>query len=215
MSNPKTLKLPHRSVLWIVGLALIVRLAVFAALPANRALADDSPFYLNVGKGLVTNTITEHISFGPLYTLIAGSANQVLGLDNAVTFLRLIGAILGALTCGFVWRIAQRLTGDVRIALVAGLGLALNPIAILDNGMVTTETLFLFLLTWAFSIYVVPQPDRPAYPRTYVAAGVLFGLATPTRLQPGLFPLGVAIPLGLGFSLPKALRAALVLLVFY
>jgi len=204
-------------VLWIVGLALVIRLVAVAILPANHAQADDSYYYLVRGEHLAANTLTpqEVITFAPLYAFLAGSATHVLGLDNAILALRVLGAILGALTCGFVWRIAQRLTGDNRIAIVAMLGLALNPIAILDNNMVTTETLFLFLLTWAFSIYVVPQPDRPAYPRTYIASGALFGLATLTRVQPVLFPVGLAIHLSLVFSWRKALRAAAVLLVVY
>src|SRR5260370_27898073 len=217
MRNVNRINLPPRSVLWIVGLALVIRLIAVAVLPANHAQADDSYYYLVWGENLAAIALTpqQYISFAPLYALVAGSANYVLGLDNAILVLRVLGAILGALTCGFVWRIAQRLTGDIRIATVAALGLALNPIAILDNNMVTTETLFLFLLTWAFSIYVVRQPVRPAYPRPHIAPGGLFGLATLTRAQPILFPLGLAIHLGLVFPWRKALRAAVVLLVVY
>lgn len=211
----QNLRVPPRPVLWVVGVALLIRLVNLAIIPVGRAIADDSSFYLNVGQRLVTNTLPGFFSFGPLYTLVAGSATQLLGLPTAILFMRLLGVTLGALTCGFVWRIAQRLTGDGQMAMVAGLGLALNPIAILDNSMITTETLFLFLLTWAFSIYVVPQPDRPAYPRQYVASGVLFGLATLTRAQPVLFPIGLTIHLGLVFPWRRALRAAAVLLVVY
>jgi hypothetical protein len=139
--------LNHRSLIVVISLALLLRLIAVAVLPSAKSIADDSPWYLLRGERLVTNTITpqEYVTFAPLYALVAGSADHFLGQDGAILFLRLMQAVLGALTAGFVWRIAFRLTSDLRVATVAGLGMALNPIAILDGSMVATEPLVIFI----------------------------------------------------------------------
>src|SRR5947207_10058513 len=114
-----------RSLLIVIGLALIIRLAAVLILPPG--LANDSPWYLDRGKQIVTNTANdkEYITFGPVYAFLAGGANAIFGRDNAILFVRLLQAVLGTAVAGFVWRIAYLLTDDERIATVAGLGIAL------------------------------------------------------------------------------------------
>ncbi len=203
--------LSHRTLLWVIGLALLARLMGLLVLPTQ--VGDDTPSYLHLGAEVLTNSISTNdpINFGPGYGLLSGGAKLLFGFDHALWFLRVIQAILGVLTCALVWRIAYRLTSDTRIALVAGLGIALNPIFVIENSNLSSETLFVFLLVWALSIYV----SAPGTWRALAAAGGLLGLATLTRAMLLLFPVGLAIHLALIWPWRRALRCALVLLAVY
>src|SRR5258707_3245174 len=208
----RKISLPPHSLLVVVGLALLIRLTAVVILPPS--LADDSHYYLDRGKQIVNNTVNskEFITFGPMYALLAGGTNAIFGRDNAILFLRLLQAVLGAAVCGFVWRIAHRLTDDIRIATVAGLGIAINPIFIIDGNSIVTEPLFIFLLTWALSIYIGRKIGDS---RQLAASGGLFALATLTRAMSILFPVELAIHLALVLPWKRALRGAAILLIVY
>jgi 4-amino-4-deoxy-L-arabinose transferase-like glycosyltransferase len=205
------MSLPHRGLLWVVGLALVIRLVSVAAMPYKPA--DDTHSYMDKGVEMVTNTIEagKPVNFAPLFALLSGGTQVAFGEDRALLLLRLLQAVLGALTCAFVWRMAFRLTGDARIAAIAGLGIALNPIFIIENNSVTTETVFIFLLTWGLSLYVA----APGSLRALAAAGALLALAALTRAMLLLFPIGLAVHLLLVCPWRRALRGAAVLLIVY
>ncbi len=207
----QTLSAAERSLLIVIGLAFVLRLLSITILPPR--LGDDSPWYLDRGARMMTGLITpqEAITFAPLYAMVAGTANHFLGLDSAILFLRLLQAIIGTATCGLVWRIAYGLTHDWRVATVAGLGIALNPIFIIDDNNIVTEPLFIMLLVWAFAVYLMNTGTK----RSLVGSGVLFGLATLTRAMTLLFPVGLGIHLLLILPFKRALRAAALLLVVY
>src|SRR5205807_2670325 len=130
---------PHRSLLWVFGLALLLRLASLPILPPRPV--DDTYWYVSEGDALLTDRLghDEPINFGPGYAMLAGGANLVFGSEAAPWILRVVQGVLGALTCAFVWRIAYRLSGDPRIATIAGLGIALNPIFIIENSNLTSK----------------------------------------------------------------------------
>jgi 4-amino-4-deoxy-L-arabinose transferase-like glycosyltransferase len=205
-------KQPELLLVGIIALALILRLiVVFTITPPAP---NDTPWYLNAGELVITNRVdvTTAQPFAPLFSLIAGTFKHWFGYDQALVGLRLLLAVLGAITCGFIWRIAYRLTQDARIATVAGLGLALNPIFLIENDTVLTETLFLFLLLWALSIYINATEITKS---RLAASGALLGLAALTRAAIVAFPLGLAIHLGLIFPWRQALRKAGLLLLVY
>ncbi len=162
----------------------------------------------------MTNTTTPDgfFTFGPLYAMLIGTCRMLLNYDQTLLLMRLIQVVLGALTCGFVWRIAFHLTSDARMATIAGLGLALDPIFIIENNSPTTETLFLFLLFWALTLYVIAAPGTL---RALAATGALMGLATLTRTMLLLFPVGLALHLVLTCPWKRALRGVAVLLIVY
>jgi len=229
------LNVPHRSLLWIIGLALALRLLSVAILPAR--LADDSYWYLRRGELLVTHTLTlnDLITFGPGYAVMAGipkalfapdtnaifwrsirtspavRTTPMIGLDAVVLILRMVQALLGALTVGFVWLIAHKLTRNTRIATIAGLGIALNPIFIIESNAITSETLFIFLLMWGLWVYI----NRAPAIRALAGTGALLGLATLTRAMLLLYPLGLAIHLPLAYGWKRAWRGVLILLLAY
>ncbi len=200
----------RRALLWVVGLALALRLLSVAVLPPRAA--DDTGSYMQKGVEMVTDTIGQKpVLFGPVYALLIGGVRTLLDYDRAILVMRLLQAVLGALTCAFIWQMAFYLTADTRIASMAGLGLAVNPIFIIDNNIPTTETVFLFLLFWGLLVYLTG--DKTA--RSLAAAGILLGLATLTRAMLLLFPIGLAIHLALSQPWRRALRGTAVLLVFY
>jgi 4-amino-4-deoxy-L-arabinose transferase-like glycosyltransferase len=208
--------LPYRSLLWVLGLALLLRLASLPILPPRPV--DDTYWYVSKGNELLTDRLPQNdpLNFGPGYAMLAGGADLLFGSEAAPWILRVVQGLLGALTCASVWRIAYRLSGDTRIATIAGLGIALNPIFIIENSNLTSETLFIFLLCWALSIYITaPGETEAPRPRALVAAGSLLALATLTRAMLLLFPVGLAIHLALTLPWRRALKAASVLLLAY
>ncbi len=233
------INVPHRSILWVVGLALALRLISVAILPSR--LADDSYWYLRRGELLVTNAITlnDLITFGPGYAVMAGipkalfapdsnaifwrsvhtsaavRTTPMVGLDSVVLILRILQAVLGALTCGLIWAIAHKLTSDTRIATFAGLGVALNPIFIIESNNITSETLFIFLLIWGLWVYIAGAPRRAPTHRSLAVTGALLGLAALTRAMLLLYPFGLAIHLPLAYGWKRAWRGVLVLLLAY
>jgi 4-amino-4-deoxy-L-arabinose transferase-like glycosyltransferase len=184
--------------------------------------ADDTGSYLLKGAEVVSNTIqwNDPINFGPVYALLLGAGKVLIGEQQTLVFVRLLQVILGTATCGLVWRIAHRLIGDRRIATVAGLGIALNPIFIIENMSFVSETVFIFLLAWALALYVSlyaqSKTDPPQrFGIALAAIGGLLGLATLTRAMLLLFPIGLAIHMALVFPWRLALRGAVVLLIVY
>jgi 4-amino-4-deoxy-L-arabinose transferase-like glycosyltransferase len=195
-----------------VGLALLLRCLSVAILPSKPA--DDTAWYLQKGVEVMTNTTTPDgfFAFAPLYAMLIGTFRVLLDYDQTLLLIRLVQAVLGALTCGFAWRIAFHLTSDARMATIAGLGLALNPIFVIENNSPTTETLFLFLLFWALALYIVAPPGTL---RALAATGALMGLATLTRTMLLLFPIGLALHLVLTCPWKRALRGMAIMLIVY
>ncbi|MCC7206998.1 MAG: glycosyltransferase family 39 protein [Anaerolineae bacterium] len=202
----------------IVLVALALRLGIGATISADQAMVDDSGWYFIAGELLVTDQMRPEnvVPFPPLYPLMVGVAKMLFGLDGAIIALRLAQSILSAALAAFVYRIAHRLSGSRRAGVAAALGIALNPLFIIDANQIVTETLFISLTTWAISVYVGPD-ERLG--RKMAAAGALLGLGTLTRAVFVAFPLGLALHVllthGLRREWRRGLRLAGVLLVVY
>jgi 4-amino-4-deoxy-L-arabinose transferase-like glycosyltransferase len=202
-------------IMWIIlGAAFIIRLVQSASADPMRVIADDTAWYVNTGIRLLTHSLTpENLTpFPPLYALFTGSAHLLLNDTLAVPFLLIVQAGLATLTCAFVWRITYRLTGDTRTALVAAAGMAFNPISVLDNSILVSETLFLFLLVWGISVYV-GHSQKPHI--ALAATAGLLGLTTLTRAVTILYPVGLVIHLFLIHPWRRALGYTAVLMVCY
>lgn len=134
----------------------------------------------------------------------------------AVIAIRLSQALLSAATCTLAYRLARRITREPRAGLIAAGVLAVSPVFILETGVIGTETLYVFLLTAALTIYTAAT-DRPqsGWLLRLAAAGVLLGLATLTRAVLLLFPLGLALHLLLVYRPWEALKRAGWMLLVY
>lgn len=199
-------------ILFIVAFLLRIGYAVMT--PAEQATVDDTGWYIANGERMISRTITpaEVVPFPPMYSFFTGGLTLWLGHDTGITWIRVLQAVIGAATSLAVWRIAWRLTGNQTAATLAALGIALNPVFIIENGTLMSETLFMFFFYWALSIYVKPATGDW---RRMAASGALLGLASLTRAVLVAFPLGLA--LHVFFVLPKrrAVQSAVVILVSY
>lgn len=104
----------------------------------------------------------------PLYPLMVGGLDAVSA--GNVPLIRIAQALLGAFTAVALWIAGATLTS--RVGLLASLGFAFFPHAVYYTGMVTTETLFIFLQAVALALWArwiaVPGKGR----------ALLFGLAS-------------------------------------
>lgn len=111
--------------------------------------------------------------WGPGYPIFLSCVFRVFG--DAPWAVRHLQAILGGLTCLFVYALGERLGGR-RAGAVAGLLAACYPTSILFTGRIATETLAALLL-WS-ALYLLTRSARVS---CHGLAGALLGLACLTR----------------------------------
>lgn len=190
----------YRMVLWaVLAVALLVRVAVVLDFEAHHPLADrpviDEASYerwaLEITDG---DWIGDEVFFQePLYPYWLASIFAVAGPER--TAVRLVQALLGALTCLGVSVLAKRAFGSTVAAGIAGLGLALHPTHALMACLLLKPNLFVPLWT-LLAILVVgprsagqdparaePRPGARLEPsvRTVLAIGLLGGLGALLR----------------------------------
>ncbi|MEW6679755.1 MAG: glycosyltransferase family 39 protein [bacterium] len=117
----------------------------------------------------------------PIYPLFLAFVYFVFG--HSYLAVRILQAIIGALTCIFVYLIGKRIFGK-NCGVLASLFCALYPHLITTTGFVLTETLFTFLLS--VSIYFLLKGLEKR--KFLILAGIFFGLSTLTRSVTLLFP---------------------------
>lgn len=206
-----------RALIVILIAAALLRLMALIVIPVDRARADDTGFYLRIGQRLLTHQITEadQQPFPPLYALVLGGATLIAGESGGVLTVRLIQATAGVLIAAFAYRIAYRLAGQTyqrRAAIIAASGIAFNPIMIIDNSSLVSETLFLLFTVWGLSL-IVKAPDHRLI--RAAAVGSLFGLAVLTRAALVAFPVGIVIAVFFVLSYRRAFVFGVTLMLAY
>ena len=140
----------------LVILALLLRLLFVFGYPQYPPFLGDDAGYDNVawnlanGRGFVADIISPEgtvtyeplIANGPTYPLFLAAVYRVFG--HAITAVRVVQAILGAVTIFFVFRIAQRAFGE-RVACLSAALVAVHPALTFYTGMLLSETVFTFL----------------------------------------------------------------------
>jgi 4-amino-4-deoxy-L-arabinose transferase-like glycosyltransferase len=198
-----------KTLLIILVVALILRLT--ASLSQDHSavftsMSSDQLWYLANGYALATgfevgrmpsypdNPISlRNLPTPPLYLLFVGLPQIIFSQQGGVIAVRVLQALLGAATCYYAYRLGRAISGDTRAGLIAAAVLAIAPAFVLETAQITTETLYIFLVTAALAIYVERTESRSLSALVLVA--VLLGLATLTRAVLLLFPLGLAIHL--------------------
>jgi tetratricopeptide (TPR) repeat protein len=112
----------------------------------------------------------------PLYVYFMAGIYAVFG--RSLLAVAVIQAIIGALTCGLIYRIGRRLFGT-GAGVVAGLGFALYGMAVYAVGEVLAVTLLLLLLMGGL-YFILDALDGGGLGRS-LAAGACLGLAFLTR----------------------------------
>lgn len=212
-------------VIVLVGLALrlIYGLAQNPMLPYTNG--NDSMWYLANGYTLITNqqppsgiaVDLSKISVPPVYLIFVGVPEALLSPAAAIIAIRIVQAILSAVTCWLAYRLAWRLTDSPRAGLIAAGALALSPAFIVESSVILTETLYVFLVAAGLTAYVEfvarrKEPDAPL-PGLLMLSMLMFGLATLTRVVLLLFPVGLALHLLLIDNWRVGLRRAAWLLL--
>jgi 4-amino-4-deoxy-L-arabinose transferase-like glycosyltransferase len=220
---------------WLAAiLVLALALRTIYGLAQDRAqpygnLGGDSTWYLANGYALATGfergvlegygtgeypISLENLPTPPIYLLMIGFAQRLFSHEMAVMVIRLIQAVMSAMTCYFAYRLAVTIANDERAGLITAGVLAVSPAFVMESAQVATETLYIFLVTGGLWLYVSPNfKNRDVW--HMILVGIILGLATLTRAVLLLFPLGLALHLLIVYGLRRGARQALILLVVY
>ena len=145
----------------------------------------------------------------PGYPVFIASVFRVFGRDfNAV---RGVQCVLDVISAVAVFGLALILTESRAAALLAALGYAIYPPAILSSTYVMTETLYTLLLVVFALACVLALKARNL--TLYLIAGIMLGLAVLTR--PGVFLLPVAVLVVALFVRRAAWRGLVILMLAF
>lgn len=210
----------NRGLLAVLLLALALRLAFGLSqdhLSVYEKRGGDSWVYLDMGYNLMTGFDYSEVALptAPVYLIFNGSLQILLPPAAAVITIRIIQAVLGALTCWLLYRLALLTSGSPRAGLIAAGVVAVAPVFVIEAAQITTETLYIFLLTAGLTLHVsLSASARPAW-LGWAGVGLVFGLATLTRAVALLFPLGLALHLLLHYGRRRGVKPAALLLSVY
>jgi 4-amino-4-deoxy-L-arabinose transferase-like glycosyltransferase len=159
---------------WMVTLLLLGLVArIGAALTlgggfhfADEAIYVDTAHRLSAGDGFGSEY--NRVPAYPVFLLILS-----LGLSAGLTFLRVAQAAVAALGTLLVFWLADRMFGR-RVAIVAGLVYALDPLLVISSGLLYPEAVAALLVP-AVVIAALDASDRDALPRSSLA-GALLGI---------------------------------------
>jgi tetratricopeptide (TPR) repeat protein len=178
---PPPVTIPHKrspfrwDLLIIVAVAFAIRVVValqIGAMPLSRTPQYDSLEYLGWARHLVTQDFTWPVTppHGPAYPFFLAALLVLTG--SSLTAVRVIQALVGALTCLFVARATTRWFGE-RAGLGAGLILALYAPLIWIDVSIFCEGLLLALL--AAALWCLSTERHP------LVLGLLLGVSALTR----------------------------------
>jgi 4-amino-4-deoxy-L-arabinose transferase-like glycosyltransferase len=168
-----------RAPLLILLLALLARLAVALWLPAEIVWPDGEKYER------VALSLYEGKGFGSLYfnsysvptqALLIAAVYSVFG--KSYLALRLVCAVIGALSCLVGYYIARRLFGEFT-ARLAGVGLALYPFLVYVGALFEYPQALFMLLAGLFFLCLLRYQDEQRL-RDLLLAGGLLGVATLT-----------------------------------
>jgi len=177
-------EISEKKLLWgLFFLALLLRLFFVIILPLD---AGDSPEYDNYALRLLSGLgFSTNLSRPPLYPGFLAGIYFFFGHNFLAV--RVVQALLGSITCLFVFFIGKRVFGDKKPALIGGMLTAVSPSLIASTSYILTETLTAFLLTAAILLLMKAQAESKK--EGWLLSGVVLGLATLTRPVTILFPL--------------------------
>jgi hypothetical protein len=156
---------------YIIGLGLLLQ---------GRDVTTNGPWDFHYGD---ENNVT--------WNSIFGNMPDQADLEAARRF----NAVLGALSCVFVFLIVTRLTNWVG-GLAGGLFMAINPLQFTLSSQALADAPLVFIMCLA-TLAAMAFADRPTWPRALLL-GVLLGFGTSTKLSPLFIAIGLG---GIGLCL--------------
>jgi 4-amino-4-deoxy-L-arabinose transferase-like glycosyltransferase len=220
--NPAQTKPRTAVILVILALALVLRMGYAMAQDHTLPYTDggsDSQWYLQTGYGLVTGAEFLHFPPPPLYLMFIGSAQALFGEASpaAIIAIRVLQVAMSVGICYFAYRTAS-LVGGERAGLLVAVVLAITPSFVIEPARITTETLYMCLVSGALWLYVsriATLRERTLSLKVLAWVALFLGLATLTRAVTLLFPLGLALFLVLLVGWRRTWRGVVTLLVVY
>ena len=186
----------HRSILFIVLIALLLRLAVITVGHTYRITPRRDHFQFGWETGRLARSVAEGQGFSsptdlptgpsawapPLYPYILAAVFRLFGVYSALSawVILAFNSIFAALTCLTLYRIAERMYG-IGVARATAWTWAVFPYAIYWPVRVVWETSFTtFLLSLAL-LLTLRMADEPPRPRIWILFGLLWGLIALTN----------------------------------
>lgn len=162
-------------------LAFVLCLGMIYATGRDNGDFADSIDYITAARMLVENGSYPAVGGlyffrAPLFPLFIAGIWSITG--ESVFAVKIVQAVLHALTTLMIFRAAKLLSGRTLVALLAGLLFAVNPFFVYQAAAIQTEALHTFLVTLALLLFVkMVVSEAPFDLKTAAACGVAFGLA--------------------------------------
>ncbi len=186
----------HHSILFIVLIALLLRLAVITVGHTYRITPRRDHFQFGWEMGRLARSIAEGQGFSsptdlptgpsawapPLYPYILAGVFRLFGVYSALSawVILVFNSIFAALTCLTLYRIAEQIYG-IAVARATAWTWAIFPYAIYWPVRVVWETsLTTFLLSLAL-LLTLRMADEPPRPRIWILFGLLWGVIALTN----------------------------------
>jgi 4-amino-4-deoxy-L-arabinose transferase-like glycosyltransferase len=186
----------HHSILFIVLIALLLRLAVITVGHTYRITPRRDHFQFGWEMGRLARSIATGQGFSsptdlptgpsawapPLYPYILAGVFKLFGVYSALSawVILAFNSTFAALTCLTLYRIAERIYG-IAVARATAWTWAVFPYAIYWPVRVVWETSFTtFLLSLAL-LLTLRMADEPPRPRTWISFGLLWGVIALTN----------------------------------
>lgn len=186
--NTKKLRLMLFLGLFIFISGLVIRLAYISTIDnPYLTFLNDTGEYNRLAKHLIEKHEYAEEALRayrpPLYPMFLALVYLISGFNPPV--IRVIQSILGALTAVCIFMITFKITGRVWLGFLAGIVVALFRSLILFNGILLTESLFIFgLYSAIFFTICVFNTELKIY---QILAGIFWGLSCLTRPIPLMF----------------------------
>ncbi len=166
-------------ILSIFLLGLVLRLFFIFCFPQPQVVSDAAEYDI-IGLSIAQGCGFTHLDSiptarrEPIYPLFLAIVYSLFGHNYLAV--RILQAILSALTCIFVYFIGKRIFGK-NCGILASLGCALYPHFIVTTGFVLTETPFTFSLAISMWLMLKGLEKR----KFLIPCGIFLGLSTLTR----------------------------------
>ncbi|MBX3066302.1 MAG: glycosyltransferase family 39 protein [Anaerolineae bacterium] len=211
--STKTLIIPPKHLGWLVAILLLaVALRLFFILIVTRGAAvpgGDTAWYLEYGYQLVVGTLENPVQPGPVYLIYVGLMQVIFGRADIKIILQVANIAWHLLLMVAIYALGRRYFSE-RAGLLAALFIAVNPIFIIEAGAILTESMYLGLLFGALWYYAATVESLNW--RHALVIGVLFGVASLTRIVLLAFPLLLALHM---IIMKRAWRLAALMLIVY
>ena len=202
----------------IALLALVLCVGMIYATGRDNGDFADSIDYITAARMLLENgsyPAAGGLNFfrAPLFPLFMAGVWSITG--ESFFAVKIVQAVLHALTALMIFRSAKLLTGETLIASIAGFLFAVNPFFIYQAAAIQTEALHTFLVVLAMLLFIrMVVSDEGFDLKTAAACGIAFGLAALCKNS----ALGVCIVLAVSmfvlfFRRKNSLAAAALMIV--